>query len=39
MKADMKEFKIVQFPYKGKTSVIKNYDDINAKLDDQIVAT
>ena len=39
MKADMKDFKIVLFSYKGKTFVIKNYDDINATLDDQIVAT
>jgi len=34
MKADMKDFKIVLFSYKGKTFVIKNYDDINATLDD-----
>ena len=39
MKADMKEFKIVLFSYKGKTFVIKNYEDINATLDDQIVGT
>ena len=39
MKAEMKEFKIGLAPYKGKTFVIKNYDDINAKLDDQIVGT
>lgn len=34
MKAEMKEFKIMLFPYKGKTYVVKGYDDINAKLDD-----
>lgn len=39
MKAEMKEFKLVLFSYKGKTFVLKGYDDINAKLDDQIVAT
>jgi len=39
MKAEMKEFKLSLFPYKGKTFVLKAYDDINAKLDDQIVAT
>lgn len=27
------------FPYKGKTYVLKAYDEVNAKLDDQIVAT
>lgn len=39
MKAEMKEFKLMLFSYKGKTFVLKGYDDINAKLDDQIVAT
>jgi hypothetical protein len=34
MKAEMKEFKLTLFPYKGKTFVLKAYDDINAKLDD-----
>jgi dynein heavy chain, axonemal len=39
MKLEMKDFKIMLHPYKGKTFVIKNYDDINSVLDDQIVAT
>jgi dynein heavy chain len=34
MKAEMKEFKLSLFSYKGKTFVLKGYDDINAKLDD-----
>jgi len=34
MKAEMKEFKLSLFNYKGKTFVLKGYDDINAKLDD-----
>ncbi len=34
MKAEMKEFKLQLFNYKGKTFVLKGYDDINAKLDD-----
>lgn len=34
MKAEMKEFKLVLFNYKGKTFVLKGYDDINSKLDD-----
>jgi hypothetical protein len=34
MKADMKEFKILLFAYKGKTFVVKGYDDINSVLDD-----
>ena len=39
MKLEMKDFKIALHPYKGKTFVVKNYDDINSVLDDQIVAT
>jgi len=39
MKIEMKDFKLVLFSYKGKTSVLKGYDDINACLDDQIVGT
>ena len=39
MREEMKVFTISLFDYKGKTSVINNYDDINAKLDDQIVST
>ena len=36
----MREFKLKQFPYKdGTTFVLKSYDEINAKLDDQTVAT
>jgi len=34
MKAEMKEFKLQLFNYKGKTFVLKGYDDINSKLDD-----
>jgi hypothetical protein len=34
MKEEMKQFIISIFDYKGKTFVINNYDDINAKLDD-----
>jgi dynein heavy chain len=33
MKEEMKIFTLTLFPYK-KTSVLKGYDDINAKLDD-----
>ena len=39
MKDDMKIFTLQQAEYKGITFLIKGYDDINAKLDDQIVAT
>jgi len=39
MKEDMKKFEIKQADYKGITFLIKGYDDINAQLDDQIVAT
>ena len=34
MKEEMKQFTISYIDYKGKTQVINNYDDINAKLDD-----
>ena len=34
----MKE-EMTLFPYKGKTFVLKAYDEVNAKLDDQIVST
>ena len=37
MKDEMKDFKVEQFPHKSATYVLKGYDDINAKLDDQIV--
>jgi len=39
MKDEMKGFTLTQVEYKGITFLIKGYDDINAKLDDQIVAT
>jgi hypothetical protein len=39
MKEEMKVFLLTPFPYKGKTYVLKAYDDVNAKLDDQIVTT
>ena len=39
MKEEMKQFQLTLFPYKGRTYVLKAYDDVNAKLDDQIVAT
>ena len=39
MKDDMKKFELKQADYKGITFLIKGYDDINAQLDDQIVAT
>jgi hypothetical protein len=39
MKEEMKGFQLTQFPYKGKTFVLKAYDEVNAKLDDQIVQT
>ena len=39
MKEEMKLFTLTLFPYKGKTFVLKAYDDVNAKLDDQIVST
>lgn len=39
MKADMKEFKLTIFNYKGKTFILKEYEAVNGQLDDQIVAT
>lgn len=39
MKEEMKLFALTPFPYKGKTYVLKAYDEVNAKLDDQIVST
>jgi hypothetical protein len=39
MKEEMKQFTLTLFPYKGKTYVLKAYDEVNAKLDDQIVST
>jgi hypothetical protein len=38
-KEDMKKFDLELTDYKGITFLIKGYDDINAKLDDQIVGT
>ena len=35
----MKEFKLTTFPYKDITFVLKAYDEVNAKLDDQMVNT
>ena len=37
LKAEMKEFKMQSFQYKD-TYVLKAYDEVNAKLDDQMVA-
>ena len=34
MKEEMKQFTLTLFPYKGKTYVLKAYDEVNAKLDD-----
>lgn len=39
MKEEMKLFNLTITDYKKKTFVIGGYDDINAKLDDQIVST
>lgn len=39
MREEMKVFTLTLFPYKGKTFVLKAYDEVNAKLDDQIVTT
>jgi dynein heavy chain, axonemal len=39
MKDEMKVFNLFYAPYKGKTFILKQYDEINARLDDQIVAT
>lgn len=38
MKDEMKDFQLTTFPFKS-TFVLKAYDEINLKLDDQIVAT
>jgi hypothetical protein len=37
MKEEMKEFKLTTVPYKEITFVLKAYDEVNAKLDDQMV--
>lgn len=37
LKAELKEFKMTTFAYKD-TFVLQAYDDVNAKLDDQMVA-
>lgn len=39
MKDEMKAFSIEQSDYKGITYLVKGWDDINLKLDDQIVQT
>jgi dynein heavy chain, axonemal len=39
MKDDMKGFQLEQTDYKGITWLIRGWDDINTKLDDQIVST
>jgi hypothetical protein len=39
MKDEMKAFMITLLDYKGMTHIVKGYDEINARLDDQIVAT
>jgi hypothetical protein len=39
MRDEMKIFNMTTFPYKGKTFVLKAYDEVNAKLDDQLVLT
>lgn len=39
MKEEMKVFTLTLFPYKSKTYVLKAYDEVNAKLDDQTVIT
>ena len=39
MKDEMKVFQLEQADYKGITWLIRGLDDINTKLDDQIVAT
>jgi hypothetical protein len=38
MKEEMKQFELMQRPFKG-TYLLGGFDDINAKLDDQIVTT
>lgn len=35
----MKVFNLTIFPYKGKTFILRAYDEVNSRLDDQIVAT
>jgi hypothetical protein len=39
MKDEMKAFTMTIFPYKAKTYVLKAYDEVNTKLDDQLVLT
>ena len=39
MKEEMKEFKLTTVSYKDTTFVLKAYDDVNSKLDDQMVQT
>ena len=39
MKEEMKEFKLTTVPYTEVTFVLKAYDEVNAKLDDQMVQT
>ena len=39
MKDEMKNFNLEQADYKGITFLVRGWDDINSKLDDQIVAT
>ena len=39
MKEEMKEFKLTTVTYKDITFVLKAYDEVNQKLDDQMVAT
>lgn len=39
MRDEMKAFTMTIFPYKAKTYVIRAYDEVNAKLDDQLVMT
>jgi len=39
MKDEMKEFKLTTVRFKEDTWVLKAYEDVNAKLDDQMVQT
>lgn len=39
MKEEMKEFKLTTVSYKETTFVLKAYDEVNSKLDDQMVQT
>ena len=39
MKEEMKVFQLQQADYKGITFLIRGFDEVNAKLDDQIVGT